>query len=217
VQLLGKIYYNDGVALLEAGQFAEAVRALRISHQFDAGDRAARDNLLAGLNNWSLAEEDAGRLPLAAELVERGLRLEPTYAPLLANDLHIHQKWALELCDAGRYEEALELLERRHARRPDVRLFDLGRFAVIALWSESLFRGGQFEEAFRVLDGARTMWSDNGELRGYEENLVSRSVATLLRSGRREQALGLSALGLERLPGSERLQRQYRDLTQRPL
>jgi tetratricopeptide (TPR) repeat protein len=214
VQLLGKVYYNTGVELLQSGDFAAAVAALQVSVRLDKDDCVARDNLLAGWNNWSLAEEDAGRLPRAAELVERGLRWEPSYAPLLANDLHIHQRWALQLCDDGRYEQALQLLQRCHARRPEARLFDLGRVAVVALWSESLFRLGQFEEAFRVFDDAQRMLAGSAGWDECEEALICRSVASLMRKGSRAQALQLCTRGIERLPESARLLRQHRDLTQ---
>ena len=126
VQLLGKIYYNAGIALLEERSYERAVVALELSQRLDAEDRAARDNLLAAINNWSLAEEDAGNVERASELIERGLQLDPAYGPLLANDLHIHQKRALALCDAGRYAEAWGLLERCRVRRPDVPLYDAG-------------------------------------------------------------------------------------------
>jgi tetratricopeptide (TPR) repeat protein len=214
VQLIGKIYYNEGVGLLETNQFSAAIHTLQVSLQLDSQDPAARDNLLAGWNNWALAESDAGRLQRAAELVLEGLQFDPNYAPLLANDLHIHQKQALALCDAGKFEQALEVLERCHARRPDVQLFDMGRLAVVGVWSESLLRDGHFDQAFRVLDQAEKEWSSGSRLDTYEENLVCRMVDSLRRTGRRDQAIQLTTLGLERQPGSERLQRQYRDLTQ---
>jgi tetratricopeptide (TPR) repeat protein len=214
VQLVGKVYYNEGVGLLETNQFPAAIHILQRSLQLDAQDPAARDNLLAGWNNWALVESDAGRLRHAADLVLEGLRFDPSYAPLLANDLHIHQKQALALCDAGRFEQALEVLEQCHSRRPEVQLFNMGRLAVVGVWSESLLRDGHFDQAFRVLDQAEREWSSESKLDTYEENLVCRMVDALRRTGQRDQAIQLTALGLERQPGSERLKRQYRDLTQ---
>ena len=212
IQLLGKIYYNAGIALLEDRSYERAVTTLELSTRLDADDQAAHDNLLAAINNWSLAEEDAGRNERASELIERGLRLEPAYAPLLANDLHIHQKRALALCDAGRYAEAWGLLERCRVRRPDVPLFDAGRLAVVASWSDVLISHGRFQEAFEALDVFRARCTDSQQAVVLEETLVCRLVDELLGAGRKADAAFVAAMAVQRQPNSPRLQ-EYRDLT----
>jgi tetratricopeptide (TPR) repeat protein len=213
VQLLGKLYYNAGVARLEAGDFPPAVRALETSLLLDEADRAARSNLLAALNNRALAEADAGRFEEAARLIEQGLQRAPDHDPLRANDLHIHQDWALALCQRGEYRPALELLERCYLRRPDADLFDLGRLAVFSLWAEALLEEGRCREACRVFEEARQRFPRRPEWSSYEENAICVSIDQLVRQGRQQEAVDLAAIGLARQPDSQRLQRLHRDLT----
>jgi len=129
-QLLGKVYYNLGVARLEQSEFERAADLLRIAARLDQDDPAARANVLATFNNWALAKCDGGHLAEAAELLHQGLATDPNYAPLRANDLHIHQKWIKRLCAQRRYDEALVVLDGGYQRRPDAELFARGRLAV---------------------------------------------------------------------------------------
>jgi tetratricopeptide (TPR) repeat protein len=86
IELLGKFYYNRGVEQLRAGQFAEGLALLETSLQLDPADADARENLLAGLNNWAVEHCRQRRYDLAAPLIERGLSMEPAFAPLVANE-----------------------------------------------------------------------------------------------------------------------------------
>jgi tetratricopeptide (TPR) repeat protein len=85
VELLGKFYYNRGVELLKTGQFADGLKLLETSLELDPADRDARANLLAGLNNWAVEQLRAQRYGQAAALIEQGLLLDPSFAPLVAN------------------------------------------------------------------------------------------------------------------------------------
>jgi tetratricopeptide (TPR) repeat protein len=85
VELLGKFYYNRGVELLKTGQFADGIKLLETSLELDPADRDARANLLAGLNNWAVEQLRAKRYGQAAALIEQGLLLDPSFAPLVAN------------------------------------------------------------------------------------------------------------------------------------
>lgn len=85
VQLLGKFYYNRGVIGLQSGQYAEGLELLRTSLALDPDDRDAQVNLVAGLNNWAVEYFRDQRYRDAAPLIEQGLKLDPSFAPLIAN------------------------------------------------------------------------------------------------------------------------------------
>jgi len=89
VQLVGKIYYNRGVELLQRRAFEAGVEALRMACQLDPHDADARTNLLAGLNNWALALVAQDQPAAAAALIARGLAIDPAFAPLVANARYV--------------------------------------------------------------------------------------------------------------------------------
>jgi tetratricopeptide (TPR) repeat protein len=84
-ELVGKFYYNRGVQLLARGQYEAGLDLMRTALAHDPQDNDARENLLAGLNNWAAEHMRAGRYPEAAQLVRQGLDIEPAYGPLVAN------------------------------------------------------------------------------------------------------------------------------------
>jgi tetratricopeptide (TPR) repeat protein len=138
------------VALLADRQFARAVKLLEISRRLDAEDGDARENLLAGLNNWALALIDQERFEEAAELVREGQAIGPGYGPLLANDLHLHHRWLVKLCAERQYPAALRLMEEGHRRRPDAELFSAGLRAVQEEWIDWHLRRGEHQAAAEV-------------------------------------------------------------------
>ena len=154
VQLVARIYYNQGVELFHQQQFTAAVAATRASLRLDRGHKPAQGNLLAGLNNAALARCDHGKFEQAARLLDEVRRIDPHYPPLAANDLHLHQRWVIHLCSKGCYREALALLDEGFRRRPDAELFDHGRFAVYRLWTESVLAAGQARQAPAVSTAA---------------------------------------------------------------
>ncbi|MFT7638632.1 MAG: tetratricopeptide (TPR) repeat protein [Pirellulaceae bacterium] len=123
VQLLGKVFYNRGIQAAEKEQFSTAVKMFRYGVQLDRDDVAAKENLLATLNNWALHECQLDHFQRAVKLLEIGWSLDQQYEPLLNNDIHIHQRWVTKLCRNGRWGEAMEILEQCCRRREDVSLF----------------------------------------------------------------------------------------------
>lgn len=80
VGLTAIVYYNRGLDHLEAGRFAESLAANRTALALDARNTAARANLLATLNNWSLDRYRRGDVAEAVRLLEQGLAIDPNYA-----------------------------------------------------------------------------------------------------------------------------------------
>lgn len=172
VQLLARVYYNRGVALLEQRNFAPAVAMLNASLRLDEQQPPARDNRLAAFNNWALAKCDAGRGAEAAELLARARRLDPRYAPLLANEVYVHRQWIVQLCERGEFARAAAVLAEAHARRPDVPLFDTGRQTVYLAWSQSLVRAEQPREAAAVIQCGLALFPDCSQLRNLQRDLT---------------------------------------------
>jgi tetratricopeptide (TPR) repeat protein len=92
IELLGKFYYNRGVQLLQDRRFADGLDLLRTSATLDPGDSDARANIVAGLNNWAVERCQSQRYDQAAALIQRGLALDPTFAPLVANEQLVRAK-----------------------------------------------------------------------------------------------------------------------------
>lgn len=197
VELLAKIYYNRGVSLLEKKAFPAAVALLRISQSLDPADLPTRDNLAAGLNNWALAECDAGNFERAVELIEEGLRGDPEFAPLLANDVHVHQRWAVALCERQEFAEALERLQLAYRRRPEVALFDRGRVSVLAQWAIALFESGELKQATQLFAEASGWAKESSDISHCRSVAVREAAARLARQGRTDEAHRLERWGGE--------------------
>ena len=172
VELVGKIYYNRGSALLEQGRFAEAIETLRTALELDSGHQAARTNFLAAVNNWALAKCDAGAYDDAARLVIQGLQLAPEYEPLRTNDVYVHHRWILFLCRESRYEEALQILRQSQQRRPDATLFRAGQLTVYRAWAMSLLERDQWHEARSLFLDAQRDYGDRPGLQACAQQAV---------------------------------------------
>jgi tetratricopeptide (TPR) repeat protein len=94
IELLGKFYYNRGIARLEERDFEAGLALLAQSLVLDPADADARANLAAGLNNWAVEHCREGRYDAAARLIEQGLALDASFGPLLANEQLIRSKRA---------------------------------------------------------------------------------------------------------------------------
>jgi hypothetical protein len=92
LELLGKFYYNRGVAQLSRQEFAEGLALVTYSIRLDPQDRDARMNFVAGINNWAAAHCAAGPYQRAVSLIDVGLRIDPHFAPLLANQQLVRDK-----------------------------------------------------------------------------------------------------------------------------
>ena len=187
-QLVGKIYYNQGVALLAERKFAAAVKALQKSLLLDDQDGAARDNLLAAFNNWALDECEQQRYEQAAAILARGAAIDPDYQPFYTNDLHIHQKWAQHLC--GRYEfaAAVEVLRLGGQRCPQAAVFQRGKFSVYRAWIGWLLESDRVAAAIEVLETLLDETTAPHAEKVALAELVARHVERLQAGGRHDLA-----------------------------
>lgn len=204
-ELIGKIYYNRAVLLLDARRYAEALPLLERSQQLDPHDANTSDNLLAAINNWALLEAEAGQFEKAATLVRLGLERNPRYEPLRANDLHIHQKWSISLTQQKQFERAVAVLEARHMDRPDVPLFDAGRFCVYRMWGEELLRQDQADAARKLYSEVRQRFPGRAEAVLNETTAFVNVTEEASRQGDLRRARQLLEVGLEGLPNSPTL------------
>ncbi|MCE9607204.1 MAG: hypothetical protein K8U03_20145 [Planctomycetia bacterium] len=92
VGMLAVVYYNRGVDHLEAGSHEAAIEANRTALKLDAANEAARANLLAGLNNWSLELGRRGDFPQALRMLETGLQYAPEYGLFHENLVALYQQ-----------------------------------------------------------------------------------------------------------------------------
>ena len=213
VEVLGKLFYNRATDKLDSKEYAAACDLLRTSMVLDPADGAARENLLAAINNWSLQRCEAGDFPHAVKLLAKGAAISPDYLPIQMNDLHVHQRWALDLCQRGQYAEALALLTSSYQRRPDVLLFDQGRFAVYGLWADSLFAQGKDAEALHLFDQAVQRHPGRLDVRQREIVSILRAVQQRFARSQWAQARELLEQGLARQPDCPQLNSKVRDLT----
>lgn len=116
--LVAVIYYNRGVDMLRENRFAEAVSANVRALRLDSDNEAAAGNLLASINNWSLALAAEGKFADAIALLDRGLVAAPDHEPFHANQRHIYRTWIQALAAAGRADEALSVLAAARAADP---------------------------------------------------------------------------------------------------
>ena len=83
---------NAPAAAAAANPYPDAIAANRVALQLDHDCAAARQNLLAGWNNWALALAARGDFAGALEKIDAGLALEPDYEPLLDNRVYIQTR-----------------------------------------------------------------------------------------------------------------------------
>ncbi len=105
VGLVAMVYYNRGVDLLADGRYAEAALANAKAMHLDPGNRTARGNLLATVNNWAIALGHSGRLDEAIAMLRAGLAVDPQYEPFVLNYAHMQQQQAKEPVEEVGYQE----------------------------------------------------------------------------------------------------------------
>lgn len=213
VEVLGKLFYNRATDRLDSQDYSTACRLLRTALALDPADAAARENLLASINNWALQRCEAGDFTHAVQLLAQGTEISADYRPIQMNDLHVHQKWTLDLCGRQKFAAALALLEASYQRRPDVPLFDQGRFAVYGLWADSLFAQGKDTEALQLFDRAIRQHPGRPEIRQRETLALLGAVRERMQHGQHDQARSLLDRGLKRQPDSTQLKETWHDLT----
>jgi tetratricopeptide (TPR) repeat protein len=86
---LAVFHYNRGVELLRQERFDAAARANLTALTLDPQCQEAHDNLLATINNWSVALAAAGQWDLGQRLLTQGLALAPGYRPFQINQRFI--------------------------------------------------------------------------------------------------------------------------------
>lgn len=86
------VAYNRGLDHLEAGQFDAAIAANQTALALDRRNTAARTNLLATINNWSLARFRHGDYTDALRLLEQGVAAAPDYGLFYENLVAVHQQ-----------------------------------------------------------------------------------------------------------------------------
>lgn len=93
VELIGKIYYNRGVACFKRGEFEQGMQLTQRSLTFDPQDEVARGNVLAGLNNWGLALCQRREFSQARQKFDRLRSIDPDYPTLTENEAHLERLW----------------------------------------------------------------------------------------------------------------------------
>jgi tetratricopeptide (TPR) repeat protein len=101
IQLAAMIYYNRGVEALRHNDFELAIARNRLALLLDSENTDARGNLLSAINKRALELTTQKKFAAAIELVERGLRIEPSHAPLRQNRLFIDRVRQQAQADAG--------------------------------------------------------------------------------------------------------------------
>ena len=118
-ELIALVYYNQGYEHLTHERFADAWSANQKALKLDPDSHRSRGNFLATVNNWSLALCERGEFVEARQLVAYGLEMAPDYAPLRANNRHVHRLWVEQLAAAGRWQAATDVLEQATRKWPN--------------------------------------------------------------------------------------------------
>lgn len=170
--LLGKLYYNQGVAALEQRDFAAATAAFDRSLLLDPLDAQAKQNLLAALNNGALALCEDRQFTAAQAMLRSAAHIDPHYPPLAANDLHLLGRWVIGLCETSQHAEALALLEQAAARHPQAELCRTGPAAIYRLWAEDLLRRGESHAALARVEAGLKRYPNDTRLQRLHAQLA---------------------------------------------
>jgi len=138
IEIAAMVYYNRGVDLLARDRFREAAVANAKALRLDPASSTARGNLLATLNNWSIALSSANQYAEAVDLLRQGLAFAPAYEAFALNYVHVHHQWVEELCRTGRYREALEVLAQAATKAPDRAYFRRAPLEVHRRWTRAV-------------------------------------------------------------------------------
>ena len=92
VELIATIYYNRGVLAFDSGNLQAAIDLNTIATQLDPGCQAARDNLLAAINNRVVELVKSNEASQALRLLDEGLQIDPAYRPFLANRAYLQKQ-----------------------------------------------------------------------------------------------------------------------------
>ena len=212
VQMAAMIYYNRGVDLLAGQRYEAALAANAKALRLDPNSDTARGNLLATLNNWSIALGTAGQYAQAARRLEEGMRLDPAYDTLAGNYVHVHFQWIEHLCQSGNFTDALGVLARAGRIRPDCAYFRDARLEVYTHWARAKLDADQPDEAASIFASARQQLGDLPALREATVGAMGDAAARLARQQRYDEAARVLSQALRLAPDSTALRQQQRDL-----
>ncbi|NMC21963.1 MAG: hypothetical protein GYA33_16275, partial [Thermogutta sp.] len=129
VALVGTVYYNRGVEAILKKRFSEAAADNVKALYLDPGNRTARDNLLAALNNWAIAAAAEKDYAAAAQRLRLAVRIDPAYGPLPGNLAQLYARWALHLADTeGKAQAATVIREALQLLPPEKAFAEQRRF-----------------------------------------------------------------------------------------
>lgn len=120
--LIGLIYYNHGIDLLESGQFVAAAATNQRALTLDPGHVQARGNLLASWNNLALEMIAHEQFADAEHVLDRARAISPNHPPLVANERHLYARWFSNRLAAGDMGQARTMLDRLRLTGVDSRL-----------------------------------------------------------------------------------------------
>jgi tetratricopeptide (TPR) repeat protein len=138
VQIAAMIYYNRGVDLLGEKRFREAAVVNAKALRLDPKNATARGNLLATVNNWSIALGDKHQFAEAAALLREGLAMDAQFEAFAQNCVHVHHRWVDELCAEDRFEQAIDVLTRAAADLPKQDYFRRAENEVYQRWAKAM-------------------------------------------------------------------------------
>ncbi len=134
VQLVGKLYYNRGVALLAQEQYEASAQLFGLALAWDPQDRSAAQNLLAAFNNGALAAAERRQYATAMKLLKAGMQFDPDFAPLQANYRHVAATWVRRLLATSQPRAARDLLDEVAQMVPDQQWWVASQRRSVARW-----------------------------------------------------------------------------------
>lgn len=120
VQLLAKLFYNQGLLHLASRRFSDSLEATELSWQLDREHIAARQNIAAVINNWALRLSAPGTYEQAIGLLQRGRAMEPGFGLLAVNEQLLWQAWWADSVARGETAKAVEIRQRANRMFPDL-------------------------------------------------------------------------------------------------
>ncbi|MBI1904152.1 MAG: hypothetical protein HYS13_23910 [Planctomycetia bacterium] len=173
--LVAIVYYNEGVDALQQERYAESIAANFKAWRLDPKSAAARGNLLAGVNNWSLDLAAEGRFAEAMSVLRAGSGLAPEHRNLAVSIVAIYQRWIESLLRDGRYGQALAALDDGAAMLSGDPYFADAASEVYRRWAADLAGEGRMDEVAALLAEARQRFPDRPELAQAEAEVLHAS------------------------------------------
>ena len=138
VELVAKLYYNRGVALLNLEDYLGALQCNAKALSLDSSSFTAKGNFLATLNNWAIAESKDQHYAAAMNLLRQGMKIDPQYPIFKNNHIHIYHQWIEQMCKQSRFDEALRLSRQAISEAPNEEHFKkLEAYAIMGLRQQS--------------------------------------------------------------------------------